>query len=96
MKIKTLENWPPQNWQADAQTLAPEEALDGADVSASVDVQNAGWLALSITHNERRYSALLALPPELANRVALLISGASPDKPLRQIGELEIESELSE
>jgi len=96
MKIKALENWPPQAWQADAQTLAPEEALDGIDVSASVDLENSGALTLSVLHNERRYCASLALPPALAGKVALLISGAGPDKPLREIGELEIGSEVSE
>jgi len=93
VKIKVPENWPPQGWQADLKTPAPEEALDGVDVSASVDLENSGALTLSVLHNERRYCASLALLPALAGKVALLISGAGLDKPLREIGELEIEPE---
>ena len=96
MKIKALENWPPQNWRAAAQTLAPEEALDSADVSASVDLDDPGALTVSVLHNERRYRASVTLPATLAHKVALLISGAGPEKPLRKIGELAIESEVSE
>jgi hypothetical protein len=43
-----------------------------------------------------RYGASLFLPAQLATKVALIISGASPNKPLREIGELEIDSELSQ
>ncbi len=96
MKIKALKNWPPQEWRSEAQTLAPENALDAADVSASVEVNQPGVLTLSVTHNDQRYGASLSLPPQLATKVALIISGASPNKPLREIGELEIDSELSQ
>ena len=83
VKIKALKNWPPQEWRSEAQTLAPENALDAANVSASVEVNQPG--------------ALLSLPPQFAaTKVALTISGASPNKPLREIGELEIDSELSQ
>jgi len=96
VKIKALENWPPQEWRSDAQTLAPENALDAADVSASVEVNQPGVLTLSVTHNDQRYGASLSLPAQLATKVALIISGASPNKPPREIGELEIDSELSQ
>jgi hypothetical protein len=40
---------------------------------------------------------LLSLPPQFAaTKVALIITGASPNKPPREIGELEIDSELSQ
>ncbi len=96
MKIKALESWPPQDWRSNAQTLAPEDALDAQDVSASVELNQPGVITLSVTHNDQRYGALLSLPPSLANKIALIISGASPSKPLREIGELEIDSELSQ
>lgn len=96
VKIKALKNWPPQEWRSEAQTLAPENALDAADVSASVEVNQPGVLTLSVTHNDQRYGASLSLSAQLATKVALIISGASPNKPLREIGELEIDSELSQ
>jgi len=96
VKIKALKNWPPREWRSEAQTLAPENALDAADVSASVEVNQPGVLTLSVTHNDQRYGASLSLPAQLAPKVALIISGASPNKPLREIGELEIDSELSQ
>ena len=96
MKIKALKNWPPQEWRSEAQTLARENALDAGDVSASVEVSQPGVLTLSVTHNDQRYGASLSLLPQLATKVALIISGASPNKPLREIDELEIDSELSQ
>jgi hypothetical protein len=52
VKIKALKNWPPQEWRSEAQTLAPENALDAADVSASVEVNQPGVLILSVTHKD--------------------------------------------
>ncbi len=86
----------PQEWRCEAQTLAPENALDAADVSASVEVNQPGVLTLSVTHNDQRYGASLFVSAQLATKVALIVSGASPNKPLRKIGDLEIDSELSQ
>ena len=96
MKIKALKNWPPQEWRSETQTLAPENAFDAADVSASVEANQPAVITLSVTHSDQRYGASLSLPAQLATEVALIISGASPNKPLREIGELEIDSELSQ
>ena len=96
MKIKALKNWPPREWRSEAQTLARENALDAGDVSASVEVNQPGVVTLSVTHNDQRCGASFSLPPHFATKVALIISGASPNKPLREIGELEIDSELSQ
>jgi hypothetical protein len=96
VKIKALKNWPPQEWRSEAQTLAPENALDAADVSASVEVNQPGVLILSSPIRTIRYGASLSLLAQLATKVALIISGVSPNKPLREIGELEMDSELSQ
>jgi hypothetical protein len=96
MKIKELDNWPPQEWSSDGKTLAPEDALEGTDVSASVQINEPNIIALTVKHNEERYAALLRVPENLANRIALIVSGAGPSKTLREIGELDIDSEVSE
>lgn len=93
VKIKALKNWPPQEWRSEAQTLAPENALDAADVSASVEVNQPGVLILSVTHNDH---SLRRFTFPSGTKVALIISGVSPNKPLREIGELEMDSELSQ
>lgn len=95
MKIKGLDVWPPQEWKSDVQTLAPEDALDGTDVSASIEVNETDMLVLAVTYNGQNYTGSIRLPSVLANRLALVISGAGPDKSLREVGELEIESEVS-
>jgi hypothetical protein len=94
MKIKELDEWPPQEWKAGGKRLAPEDALDGTDVRASVGVDNPTVIALTVTHNNDTYSGSMRAPEELAKRVVLLASGAAPDKTLREIGELD--SEVSE
>ncbi|HVR15924.1 MAG TPA: hypothetical protein VMS25_06135 [Candidatus Limnocylindrales bacterium] len=95
MKIKALKNWPPQEWRSEAQTLAPENALDAADVSASGKPSPA-CLFYPSPIMTIRYGASLSLLAQLATKVALIISGVSPNKPLREIGELEMDSELSQ
>ena len=94
MKLKALDFWPPQEWKADTQTLASEDALDATDVSASIPLHSSDVLTLTVIHNHRTYAALVRVPENLAKRLALVISGASPSKSLREIGELEIESEV--
>lgn len=47
MKLKALNFWPPQEWKADTQTLAPGDALDATDVSASIPLNNSDVLALT-------------------------------------------------
>ena len=96
MKIKELDNWPPQEWSSDGKTLAPEDAFDGTDVSASVQMDEPNIIALTVKHNEQRHATLLRVPENLANRIALIVSGAGPSKTLREIGELDIDSEVSE
>ena len=96
MKIKGLDNWPPQEWNSDGKTLAPEDALDGTDVSASVQLDEPNVIAVTVTHNDESYFALLRVREDLANRIALIISGAGPNKTLRDIGDLDIDSEVSE
>ena len=94
MKLKALDFWPPQEWKADMQTLASEDALDATDVSASIPLNSSDVLALTVIHNSQTYAASVRVPENLAKRLALVISGASPSKSLREIGELEIESEV--
>ena len=94
MKLKALDFWPPQEWKADTQTLAPEDALDATDVSASIPLNNSDVLALTVIHNGQIYAASVSVPENLAKRLALVISGASPRKTFRNIGELELESEV--
>lgn len=94
MKVKALDNWPPQEWKSDGKTLAPEDALDATDVSASLQINGAPRLDLRVVYNNQSYLGSLSLPEDLAKRVALVISGAAPDRTLREIGELEIESEV--
>jgi hypothetical protein len=96
MKIKELDNWPPQEWNSDGKTLAPEDALDGTDVSASVQLDEPNVITVTVTHNDESYFALLRVREDLANRIALIVSGAGPNKTLRDIGELDIDSEVSE
>ena len=96
MKIKELDSWPPQEWNSDGKTLAPEDALDGTDVSASVQLDEPNVIAVTVTHNDESYFALLRVREDMANRIALIISGAGPNKTLRDIGELDIDSEVSE
>jgi hypothetical protein len=96
MKLKALDSWPPQEWKAETQTLAPEDALDGIDVSASIPVDDSDRLALTVIHNGQTYAGSMTVPQNLAKRMALVISGASPSKTLREIGELELESEVSQ
>jgi hypothetical protein len=94
MKVKALYEWPPQQWKSDGKkTLAPEDALDATDVSASVQINGSSGIALRVMHNDQSYRASLSVPEDLGKRVALVISGAGPNKTLREIGELEIESE---
>ena len=94
MKLKALDCWPPQEWKADTQTLAPEDALDATDVSASMPLNSSDVLALTVTHNGQTYAASVSVLESLAKRLALVISGASASKSLREIGELEVESEV--
>lgn len=94
MKVKALDDWPPQEWKSGGKTLAPEDALDATDVSASVQIDGHDAISLAVVHNDQSYSASLSLPKDLGNRVALIISGAGSSKTLRQIGELEIYSEV--
>ncbi|HYY24921.1 MAG TPA: hypothetical protein VE689_05470 [Candidatus Udaeobacter sp.] len=96
MKIKELDNWPPQEWNSDGKTLAPEDALDGTDVSASIQVDEPNVIALTVTHNDESYAALLRIPEDLVNKVTLVISGAGPNKTLRDIGDLDLDSEVSD
>src|SRR6185437_193705 len=92
MKLKALDFWPPPEWRADTQTLAPEDALDATDVSASMPLNSSDVLALTVIHNAQTYAASVSVPETWAKRLALVISG--PSKSLREIGELEIESEV--
>ena len=94
MKPKALDFWPPQEWKADTQTLAPEDALNAMDVSASSPLNSSDVLAVKVIHNGQTYAVSVRVPDNLAKRLALVISGASPSKSLREIGELEIESEV--
>jgi len=94
IKLTVLDFWPPQEWRADTQTLAPEDALDATDVSASMPLNSSDVLALTVIHNAQTYAASVSVPETWAKRLALVISGASPSKSLREIGELEIESEV--
>ncbi len=96
MKIKDLKQWPPQDWRSDAKTLAPEDALDATDVSTSLDVDEPNLITVTVTHNDETYSASLNAPEALANRVVRLISGVAPEKTLREVGELDIDSEVAE
>jgi len=75
-------------------TLASKDALDANDVSASISLHSSNVLALTVIHNYRMYAARVRVPENLAKRLALVISGASPSKSLREIGELEIQSEV--
>jgi hypothetical protein len=77
------------------QTLAPEDALDGTDVSASIAVNEPDMLVVAATYNGQNYTGSIRLTSVLANRLALVVSGMGPDKSLREVGELEIESEVS-
>ena len=95
MKIKGLDVWPSQEWKSDVQALAPEDALDGTDVSASITVNEPDMLVAAVIYNGQNYTGSIRLPLVLANRLALVVSGARPDKSLREVGELEIESEVS-
>jgi hypothetical protein len=95
MKIKDLDDWPSQEWKSDAKRLAPEDALDGTDVSASVRVDESNVITVTVRHNDEIYAALLHAPEELAKRVVLIISGVAPEKTLREIGELDIDSEAA-
>jgi len=94
MKVKALDFWTPQEWKSDTQTLASEDALDAADVSASIPLNSSDVLALTVIHNHQTYAALVRVPDNLAKKLALVISGASSSKSLREIGELEIESQV--
>ena len=93
MKVKALDEWPPQQWRSAGKTLAPEDALDATDVSASVQISGSPGIALTVVHNDQSYLACLPIPEDLGKRVVLVISGAGPNKTLRQIGELDIDSE---
>lgn len=93
MKLKALEDWPPQEWRSAGKTLAPEDALDATDVGAAVQIDGSSGIALTVVHNDQSYLAALCVPEDLGKRVVLVISGAGPSKTLRQIGELEIDSE---
>ena len=53
MKLKALDFWPPQEWKADTQTLAAEDALDATDVSASIPLHSFDVLALTVSHNNQ-------------------------------------------
>lgn len=50
---------------------------------------------VAVTYNGQDYSGSIRLPSVLASRLALVVSDAGPDKSLREVGELEIESEVS-
>jgi hypothetical protein len=57
MKLKALNFWPPQEWKADTQTLAPEDVLDATGVSASIPLNSSDPLALTVIHNGQTYAA---------------------------------------
>lgn len=94
MKLKALDFWPPQEWKADTQTLASEDALDATDVSASIPLNSSDTLESTVSHITHIYASTVRVPEHLATRWVLVISGASPSKSSREIGELEIESEV--
>lgn len=96
MKIKELNQWPPQDWRAGDKTLASEDALDATDVSSSVDVDEPVLVTVTVTHNDETYSASLRAPEALAHRLVRLVSGVAPQKTLREVGELDIDSEVAE
>ena len=68
MKLKALDFWPPQEWKADTQTLAPEDALDATDVSASIPLYSSDPLALTVIHNGPTHVASVSVPENLAKR----------------------------
>jgi len=77
MKLKALNFWEPQEWKADTQILAPEDALNATDVSASIPLNSSDPLALTVIHNGQTYAASVSGLENLAKRLALVISGAS-------------------
>jgi len=80
MKLKALNFWEPQEWKADTQILAPEDALNATDVSASIPLNSSDPLALTVIHNGQTYAASVSGLANLAKRLALVISGASLKK----------------
>jgi hypothetical protein len=80
MKLNALTVWPPQEWKADTQILAPEDALDATDVSVSIPLNSSDLLALRVIHNGQTYAVSVSVPETLAKRLALVISGPSPRK----------------
>ena len=84
MKLKALDFWPPQEWKTDKQTLASEDALDATEVSASIPLNSAGFLALTVIRSNQIYTDSVRVRDNLAKRLALVISGASPSKSLRE------------
>ena len=80
MKLKALDFWPPPEWRADTQTLAPEDALDVTDVSASMPLNSSDVLALTVIHNAQTYAASVSVPETLPKRLAVVISGATQAK----------------
>jgi hypothetical protein len=69
MKLKALDFWPPQEWKADTQTLAAEDALDATDVSASIPLHSFDVLALTVIHNNQTYAARVRVPEKFSQAV---------------------------
>jgi hypothetical protein len=63
-------------------------------VSASIPLNSSDTLELTVSHITYIYASTVGVPEHLATRVALVISAASPSESSREIGELEIESEV--